>query len=138
MKQETGRSVVAVLSGVGAWLVPAWGCPVCLSALAGTMSAFGFGFMAREGVLTPLTSVLLIGSLLALGLNAKRRKCYGAVALGVVAAGFIAGSKFFPAQSWLSHAGLAGLLGATIWNMRVANGPTPCSPEREGGFSRTH
>ena len=131
MNDETGRGVVAALSGVGAWLIPAWGCPVCLSAFAGTMSAFGFGFMASEDVLTPLTGVLLSGSLLALGFSAKRRRHYGAVALGVIAAGLIVGSKLFPAQPWLGYAGLAGLLGAAIWNMRIANRPTTCSPGRE-------
>ena len=123
MQEETGRGVLAAVSGIGAWLIPAWGCPVCLSAFAGTMSAFGFGFMATEEVLTPLTGVLLGGSLLALGFSARRRRRFEALAVGVIAGGFIVASKFYPAQVWLSYVGLVGLLVAAIWNMRVAGRP---------------
>jgi len=104
MQKETGRSALAAFSGTAGWLLPAWGCPVCLSAFAGTMSAMGLGFMATEAVLTPLTVVFLGGALAAL--SARRRRRYGPLSLGVAGATLLAGSKLWPALVWLGYAGL--------------------------------
>ncbi len=123
MQKETGRSALAAFSGAAGWLIPAWGCPVCLSAFAGTMSALGLGFVATEAVLTPLTVVLLGGTLVALGFGARRRRLYGPLLLGLVGAGLLAGSKFWPAQEWLGYGGLACVLVGAIWNSRIAAGP---------------
>jgi len=133
MQPETGRGVLAALSGIGAWLVPAWGCPLCLSAFAGTMSAFGFGFMATEQVLTPLTVVLVGTSLLALGFSARRRRRFEALMVGVIAAAFVVASKFLPAQVWISYAGLIGLLVASVWNIRITGKRPVCSVEEGVG-----
>ena len=118
--EEATGGALSALSGVGAWLVPAWGCPVCLSAFAGTMSSLGLGFVATEAILTPLTIVLLGGALLALGFGARRRQHYGPLLLGVVSAALLVGSKFQAEQSWLGYLGLAALLAASIWNARAA------------------
>jgi len=123
MQKETGRSALAAFSGAVGWLIPAWGCPVCLSAFAGTMSALGLGFVATEAVLTPLTVVFLGGTLVALGFGARRRRRYGPLMLGVVGAGLLAGSKFWPAHEWLGYGGLACVLVGAIWNSRIAAGP---------------
>ena len=123
MQKEAGRSALAAFSGAAGWLIPAWGCPVCLSAFAGTMSALGLGFVATEAVLTPLTVVFLGGALAALGFSARRGRRYGPLLLGVVGAGLLAGSKFWPAQEWLGYFGLACVLVGAIWNSRIAAGP---------------
>ena len=123
MQNENGRSALAAFSGATGWLVPAWGCPVCLSAFAGTMSALGLGFVATEAFLTPATVVCLGGALAALGFGARRRRRYGALLLGVFGAGLLAGSKIFPAQEWLGYGGLACVLVGSLWNARMAAGP---------------
>ncbi len=123
MQKETGRSALAAFSGAAGWLLPAWGCPVCLSAFAGTMSAFGLGFVATEAVLTPLTIVFLGTAMVALGFGARRRRRYEPLLLGVVGAGLLAGSKFWPEQVWLGYAGLACVLVGSLWNSRIAAGP---------------
>ncbi len=123
MKNENGRSALAAFSGAAGWLLPAWGCPVCLSAFAGTMSAFGLGFVATEAFLTPVTAVFLGGALAALGFGARRQRRYGPLLLGVFGAGLLAGSKFLPAQEWLGYGGLACVLVGSLWNARMAAGP---------------
>jgi predicted Kef-type K+ transport protein len=97
------------------------------------MSAFGFGFVATEEVLTPLTGILLAGSIVALGFSARRRRRYSALAIGITAAAFIIGSKFWPAQVWTGYAGLGGLLVAAIWNMRISGTKSVCSKEEGAG-----
>jgi hypothetical protein len=126
MDQKRGREALTALSGVGAWLVPAWGCPVCLSAFAGTMSALGLGFVATKAVLTPLTGLLLGVALISIGFGAKRRGAYGALWLGISAAGLLVGSKFLPGEPWIGYAGLAALLAACVWNGRTA-AARPCA-----------
>ncbi len=123
MLNENGRSVLAALSGAGGWLLPAWGCPLCLSAFAGTMSAFGLGFVATQAFLTPLTAVFLGGALAALGFSARRRRRYGPLLFGVIGAGLLAGSKFLPAQEWLGYGGLVCVLVGSLWNARIAARP---------------
>jgi hypothetical protein len=97
------------------------------------MSAFGFGFVATEEVLTPLTGILLAGSIVALGFSARRRQRYRALAIGIAAAALIIGSKFWPEQVWTGYAGLGGLLVAAVWNMRIAGTKPICSVEEGVG-----
>jgi hypothetical protein len=123
MHHEAGRGILTALSGVGAWLVPAWGCPVCLSAFAGTTSALGMGFLATKAVLTPLMAVLLVVALFGLGFGAKRRRRVGPLVLGTAAAGLLISSKLWPAP-WIEYTGLAALLAACVWNTRIAAPPS--------------
>ncbi len=145
--EETSRGAVAAVSGIGAWLIPAWGCPLCLAAFGGTMSALGLGFMATEAVLTPLTIALLGVALVALGVGARRRRHYGPLALGTVSAALLVGSKLSAEQAWLGYLGLAALLAASVWNTRFgARRPSSAATapestglnELSGGRERGH
>ena len=119
MLKETKRGVLGALSGTGVWLLPAWGCPVCLAAFAATMSAVGLGFLASEVVLTPLMAILLGVAVFSLAYSARKRRRYGPLLVGTLGAAILAASKFSPGQPWLSYAGLAPLLGASLWNVRI-------------------
>ena len=137
MQKRNAQSAFAAFSGAAGWLLPAWGCPVCLSAFAGTMSAFGLGALATEAVLTPLTIVFLGGVLAALGFAARRRKRYGPLWLGAIGAGLVAGSKFLPAEAWLGYMGLAFVLAGSLWNSKVAAGPRMKMSETDVNLSVT-
>jgi hypothetical protein len=119
VREETKRGGLAGVLGAGVWLLPAWGCPVCLAAFAGTMSSLGLGFVATKAVLTPLTALLLGVAVVALGYGARRRRRYEPLILGVIGAAVLVASKFLPDQPWLSYAGLAALVGASLWNVRI-------------------
>ena len=119
MRSEARRGILTAASGVGAWLIPAWGCPVCLAAFAGTMSALGLGFVATQAVLTPLTIASLAVALFGLGFGARRRRVYGPLALGTAAAVMLVGSKFWPGEPLIGYAGLSSLVAACVWNGRA-------------------
>ena len=127
MRQD-GGGILTALSGVGAWLVPAWGCPICLSAFAGTMSALGLGFLATKAILTPLTGLLLGATLISIGFGAGRRRVYGPLVLGAAAAGLLVGSKFWPGEPSIGYVALAALLVACVWNTRTAAGRSAQPP----------
>ncbi len=136
MHREHGRDVLSALSALGAWLVPAWGCPVCLSAFAATMSALGLGFVGTKAVLTRLTGLLLGVALVSIGFGARRRRVYGPLSLSVAAAGLLVAAKFWPGEPWVGYAGLAALLTACIWSARTAvarasDPPIAASPRDE-------
>lgn len=122
MRHDTERGMLTAVSGIGAWIVPAWGCPACLSAFAGTMSALGLGFVASKAVLTPLTVAFLTIAVLALGFGARKRRVYGPLVLGTAAAGMLIGSKFWD-YPWIGYVGLSALFAACVWNARAAARP---------------
>lgn len=129
MNAEAGkRSVAAVASGVGAWLVPAGVCPACWPAYAGAASSLGLGFTLGGGFLVPLAGLLLVSSLLALGYRARSRRGYGPLALGVAGAACVLAGKLWLSSEVLSYFALAAIVAAGVWNSWPANSaPTSCS-----------
>ncbi len=68
MKVESGRrSVAAVLSGMGAWLIPAGVCSVGWLAYAGAANSVGLGFTLGAEFLAAIFVLLLTLSLCTLG-----------------------------------------------------------------------
>jgi hypothetical protein len=66
--------------------------------------------------LLPLTVASLTLALVALGFRAKRRRGYGPLAVGILAAlAFVLG-KFVLDSNAAVCAGLAGLIGTSLWN----------------------
>ena len=117
MKAEAGgRSVAAVASGMGAWLLPAGVCPACWPAYAGAASSLGLGFTLSAEFLIPLAVLFLGFSLLALGYRAQKRRGYGPLVLGVGGAlGVLVGKLLLSSES-LSYVALTAIVAAGLWN----------------------
>ncbi len=117
MKVESGkRSVAAVLSGTGAWVIPTGACPVCWPAYAGAASSLGLGFTLSAGFLIPFAALLLLLSLLALGYRAEERRGYGPLGFGALGALAVLAGKFWLSSAAISYVGLAAILAAGVWN----------------------
>ncbi len=117
MKAQSGRrSVAAVLSGTGAWLVPAGVCPACWPAYAGAASSLGLGFTLGAGFLVPVAALLLSLSLFALGYGAETRRGYAPLSLGIVGALGVLAGKLVLSSDALSYVALAAIFAAGVWN----------------------
>jgi hypothetical protein len=88
-------------------------CPLCWMAL---MSALGLGTTIRWQWLQPLAGAVLFLSVTGLFWRARRRRIYGPLCLGLVAACFIYFCKFKLNYDPGVYLGSAALLGATLWN----------------------
>jgi len=134
--EASSRSVSALLSGIGAWLVPAGLCPACWPAYAGAASSLGLGFTLSARFLVPLAAVLLLVSLSALGYRARERRGYGPFALGMVGALGVLGGKLLLSSEVFSYIALAAIVAAGTWNSwpaRNASGSStgPCLTTEE-------
>lgn len=107
---------LAALPGAGAALLPIGLCPACWPAYVGLLGSLGLGFLLETAYLLPLIAVLLGLALLALGFRARRRRGYGPLALGALAAAAILLFKFAYPSAPLVYVGLAGLVAASVWN----------------------
>jgi len=92
------RRVVTVIPAIGTALLPKVACPACRPAYAGLLGTLGLGFLLNTTVLLPLTTVFLAIALVPLGYGALRRRCFGPLAVGIVAAAVVLGGKFWLAR----------------------------------------
>lgn len=107
---------LAVLPGIGAAFLPKVACPACWPAYAGFLSAIGLGFLLDAAYLLPLTAGFLALAVGALAFRARRRRGYRPFFLGLVAAAVVLAGKFSFESDPAMYAGLAVLVGASIWN----------------------
>jgi hypothetical protein len=84
------------------------------------------GFLMQTTYLLPLTVASLALALAALGFRAKRRRGYGPLAVGTLAAVAFVLGKFVLDSNAAVHGGLAGLIGASLWNSWP--GSVPAAP----------
>lgn len=103
------------VAGVAA--LPVLTCPLCWPLYAGLLSALGLGFVDYTPYLFPVTSVLLLISLIPLGWKAKSRRGYLPLAGGLAATTLILSGKFYLEATWIFYAGIALLLLASVWNL---------------------
>lgn len=66
--------------------------------------------------LLPLTAFALVIALAALGFRAGRRRGYGPLAVGVLAAALLVLGKFVWDSDAAVYGGLTALVGASVWN----------------------
>ncbi len=70
----------------------------------------------RTAYLLPLTVFSLALAVAALGFRARRRRGYGPLALGLLAAALVVLGKFTWDWNLAVYGGLAALVGASVWN----------------------
>jgi hypothetical protein len=110
------RSSLATLPGIGLALLPKVACPACWPAYAGALTSLGLGFLLDVRWLFPLTTAFVLIAVAALGFRAHRRRGFGPFFVGVVASAVVLGGKFEFESDVAMYAGLALLVGASIWN----------------------
>lgn len=118
---ETGMrwrwgSLVTVMPGSGAALLPIGTCPACWPAYAGFLTSVGLGFLLNQNFLLPMTIALLGLALASLAYRARARRGYGPLSVGVVAVSLMLTGKFVLSLSSLLYLGLIVLMGASVWN----------------------
>jgi hypothetical protein len=96
--------------------LPNLACPGCWPAYAGSLSAFGLGFLVRSEYLLPLTAAFLAIALAGLWYRAETRRGYPPLCLGVLGAAALLIGKFWIQSGPLFFAGLLTLIGASVWN----------------------
>jgi hypothetical protein len=107
---------LAVLPGIGVSLLPKLACPMCWPAYAGIVSAPGLGFLISTKYLLPLTILFLGLTAAALGFRASRRRGYGPLSLGLIAAAMILVGKFYFEVTQAAYVGVGLLIAASFWN----------------------
>ena len=113
-----GYGLLAAVPGVGAALLLGAACPACWLAYAGLLTTPGLGFLVAQTSLVPVvaTAVLLGIALVSFAYRAPARHGYGPLGLGVVAVSLILTGQFGLLSDPLLYAGLAVLVGASLWN----------------------
>ena len=119
---------LAMLPGIGAAFLPKVVCPACWPAYAGFLTSIGLGFLLDTTYLLPLTAVSLAIAVGALAYRAKRRRGYLPFLVGVAAAAVVLAGKFTFESDPAMYAGLAILIGASIWNTWPQRRDVPACP----------
>ncbi len=107
---------LTVLPGAGLTLLPIGACPACWPVYAGVLSSLGLGFLFDSVYLLPVTVAFLAFALGTLAYGAKSRRGYAPFAVGVLASAVALYGKSYLSSGNLLYAGLALLVGASIWN----------------------
>lgn len=76
----------------------------------------GLAFLLQTAYLLPLTLVTLMLAVSALGFRADRRRGYGPLAVGVLAAVPVIVGKFIWESDGLTYGGIMLLVGSSVWN----------------------
>lgn len=116
MDKGSWRGRAAILPTIGLALLPKLTCPACWPAYAGVLSSLGLGFVNYSPYLLPLTALFLILAVASLGFGAKKRRGYGPLVLGTIAALMLLVGKFVFAIEGALYGGIALLMGASLWN----------------------
>lgn len=109
-------SWLAVLPAIGFAMLPKLACPACWPVYAGLLSSVGLGFLTQTAYLFPFTVVFLIVAVGALGFRARSRHGFGPFVTGLAAALIVIIGKFQFDSDPTMYAGLALLIGASVWN----------------------
>ena len=115
-RKTSWRGFLAVLSALGAALLPTLSCPACWPAYAGLLSSLGVGFFNYTPYVFPLTALCLMMALFTFFYRAKCRHGYGPLALGTVAAILMLLARFVFMSNLVLYIGIGLLVCAALWN----------------------
>ncbi len=76
----------------------------------------GLGFLLETAYLFPVTVLSLLLAVGVLGFRAKRRRGYGPLRVGLLAASIMLVGQFLLGLTWLTYSGIALLIAASVWN----------------------
>lgn len=109
-------STLAVVPGALLSVLPVVSCPSCWPAYAGILSSMGVPFLMDTAWLLPITAGALVLALGGIAFRARRRRGFGPLALGAVAAAAVMLGKFSLELNAAVYAGTALLVAASVWN----------------------
>jgi len=115
-RPEGRAASFAVLPGALLSVLPLVSCPSCWPAYAGLLGSLGVPFLMDASSMLPLTVGALLLALVSLGYRAHRRRDFGPLLLGAVAAGGILLGKFEFELNSVVYTGIALLVAASAWN----------------------
>ncbi len=110
------RNTAVAAPGIGGAVMAKLACPACWPIYAGVLGSLGIGAVALEPFLLPLGGLFLAIALASLGYGARSRRGYGPLMLGIVAAIALAAGELVLHSEVLAYAGVALLMGASVWN----------------------
>ena len=76
----------------------------------------GLAFLLQTAYLLPLTALTLLLAIFALGFRANRRRGYGPLAVGILAAVLVIVAKFAWESDGTTYGGILLLVSASVWN----------------------
>ncbi len=123
-----GARIAPLLPAIGTAVLPKLVCPACWPAYAGALSALGMGFINYSPLLLPLTALFLGVVLVTLAYRAKARRGYRPFVLGMLAAVIVLVGKFHFDSDATLYAGVALLIGASLWNAWPRRNPAASCP----------
>lgn len=126
--RKLGRGAIPLLPAAGTALLPKLVCPACWPAYTGILSALGLGFVNYSPFLLPFTALFLVAVVVTLAWRAKTRRGYTPLAMGVVAAVIVLVGKFYFESDPATYAGIALLVGASLWNAWPRRNQTESCP----------
>ncbi len=108
---------VAAFPAAALSLLPSFSCPMCLSAYAGALSAFGITAILDESVLAPLIAVFLAFGVGSIAWTTRSHRRVAPLVLSITgAASVIAGRLVWDVAAVL-YVGAALLVTASLWNL---------------------
>jgi mercuric ion transport protein len=131
--------VAAALPGLAVALLPKVACPACWPLYAGLLGSIGLGFLVRTEILLPITIAFFAATLASFAFGARKRRGFGPLALGAVAAAGLLVGKFVFELEPAVQAGVALLVVASLWNAwprrTVEKSCNACIPSTTEGAS---
>jgi mercuric ion transport protein len=138
-RRSSWAGIAAALPGLAVALLPKVACPACWPLYAGVLGSVGLGFLVRAEILLPIPIVFFAATLASFAFGARRRRGFGPLALGTVAAiGLLVGKFVFELEPAV-QAGIALLVVASLWNAwprrAVVKSCNACIPPTTEGAS---